>query len=89
MFFLDILFIFYMVFELFILFLINVVLISLLVVLFVLDFSIIKGEFFLVIVIIFSKINSLVIKVCGLEVFVIFCGGVGSGDDGLDGFVIE
>src|SRR3569833_1348311 len=54
----------------------------------VLDFSTIKNELFPVIAAIFSKTNSLAIKVRGLQAFVILCGGSddGPGDDGLDGF---
>ena len=53
----------------------------------VLDFTTIKNELFPVIAAIFSKTNSLAIKVRGLQAFVILCGGTndGSGDDGLDG----
>ncbi|VBB79987.1 Putative protein of unknown function [Podospora comata] len=69
--------------------LINAALTSLPVVLPVLDFSTIKGELFPVIATIFSKTNSLAIKVRGLEAFVTLCGGAGSGDDGLDGLATE
>ncbi len=53
----------------------------------VLDFSTIKNELFPVVAAIFSKTNSLSIKVRGLQAFVILCGGSndGAGDDGLDG----
>ena len=54
----------------------------------VLDFSTIKNELFPVIAAIFSKTNSLAIKVRGLQAFVILCGGTtdgSGGDDGLDG----
>ncbi|RYP50406.1 hypothetical protein DL768_004081 [Monosporascus sp. mg162] len=55
----------------------------------VLDFSTIKNELFPVIATVFSKTNSLAIKVRGLQAFVILCGGSlegGSTGDGLDGF---
>lgn len=53
-----------------------------------LDFSTIKNELFPVIAVIFSKTNSLAIKVRGLQAFVTLCGGSNDpgGDDGLDGF---
>ena len=53
----------------------------------VLDFSTIKNELFPVIAAIFSKTNSLAIKVRGLQAFVILCGGSddAADDDGLDG----
>ncbi|KAI0548240.1 kinase-like domain-containing protein [Xylaria curta] len=54
----------------------------------VLDFSTIKNELFPVIASVFSKTNSLAIKVRGCRAFVILCGGsneTSSGDDGLDG----
>ncbi|KAK0673020.1 kinase-like domain-containing protein [Cercophora samala] len=69
--------------------LINAALTSLPVVLPVLDFSTIKGELFPVIATIFSKTNSLAIKVRGLEAFVTLCGGGGTSDDGLDGLATE
>lgn len=52
-----------------------------------LDFSTIKNELFPVIATIFSKTNSLAIKVRGLQAFVTLCGGSNDpgGDDGLDG----
>ena len=52
-----------------------------------LDFSTIKNELFPVIAAIFSKTNSLAIKVRGLQAFVTLCGGSNdpSGSDGLDG----
>ncbi|KAK3900656.1 hypothetical protein C8A05DRAFT_35701 [Staphylotrichum tortipilum] len=52
-----------------------------------LDFSTIKNELFPVIALIFSKTNSLAIKVRGLQAFVTLCGGSNDpgGDDGLDG----
>ncbi|KAK4044220.1 kinase-like domain-containing protein [Parachaetomium inaequale] len=52
-----------------------------------LDFSTIKNELFPVIAAIFSKTNSLAIKVRGLQAFVTLCGGSNDpgGDDGLDG----
>ncbi|KAK3384336.1 clathrin-coated vesicle protein [Lasiosphaeria ovina] len=54
----------------------------------VLDFSTIKNELFPVIATIFSKTNSLAIKVRGLQAFVTLCGGSSdpNSDDGLDGF---
>jgi SCY1-like protein 2 len=53
----------------------------------VLDFTTIKGELFPVVANIFSKTNSLAIKVRGLQAFVILCGGSNDDveDDGLDG----
>ncbi|RYP10183.1 hypothetical protein DL764_000804 [Monosporascus ibericus] len=54
----------------------------------VLDFSTIKNELFPVIATVFSKTNSLAIKVRGLQAFVILCGGSLEGesmDDGLSG----
>ncbi|KAK4103325.1 ARM repeat-containing protein [Parathielavia hyrcaniae] len=52
-----------------------------------LDFSTIKNELFPVIAAIFSRTNSLAIKVRGLQAFVTLCGGSidPGGDDGLDG----
>ncbi|KAK3303330.1 kinase-like domain-containing protein [Chaetomium strumarium] len=52
-----------------------------------LDFSTIKNELFPVIATIFSRTNSLAIKVRGLQAFVTLCGGSNdpAGDDGLDG----
>ncbi|KAI1373571.1 ARM repeat-containing protein [Hypoxylon crocopeplum] len=53
----------------------------------VLDFSTIKNELFPVIAAVFSKTNSLAIKVRGCRAFVILCGGTNessSADDGLD-----
>ncbi|KAI0390323.1 ARM repeat-containing protein [Xylariaceae sp. FL0594] len=61
---------------------------SLPVILPVLDFSTIKNELFPVITTVFSKTNSLAIKVRGCRAFVILCGGSNdnnSADDGLDG----
>ncbi|KAL4729286.1 Protein kinase domain-containing protein ppk32 [Fusarium chlamydosporum] len=60
---------------------------SLPVVLPVLDFSTIKNELFPVIATVFSKTNSLAIKVRGLRAFVILCGGTNDNgeDDGLNG----
>ena len=58
----------------------------------VLDFSTIKNELFPVIAAIFSKTNSLAIKVRGLQAFVILCGGTNDpsgGDDGLSGLMEE
>jgi SCY1-like protein 2 len=55
----------------------------------VLDFSTIKNELFPVIAAIFSRTNSLAIKVRGLQAFVILCGGsndTNAHDDGLNGF---
>ncbi|KAI1347182.1 kinase-like domain-containing protein [Xylaria sp. FL0043] len=54
----------------------------------ILDFSTIKNELFPVVATVFSKTNSLAIKVRGCRAFVILCGGsnqTSSGDDGLDG----
>ena len=55
----------------------------------ILDFSTIKNEVFPVVAAVFSKTNSLGIKVRGLEAFVILCGGSVTedinGSDGLDG----
>ncbi|KAI0812826.1 kinase-like domain-containing protein [Xylaria sp. FL0064] len=54
----------------------------------ILDFSTIKNELFPVVAAVFSKTNSLAIKVRGCRAFVILCGGsneTSSGDDGLDG----
>jgi SCY1-like protein 2 len=53
----------------------------------VLDFTTIKGDLFPVVASVFSKTNSLAIKVRGLQAFVVLCGGSsdGSSDDGLDG----
>ena len=51
-----------------------------------LDFSTIKNELFPVIATIFSRTNSLAIKIRGLQAFVTLCGGSNDpGDDGLDG----
>ncbi|KAF9770903.1 hypothetical protein IL306_011475 [Fusarium sp. DS 682] len=60
---------------------------SLPVVLPVLDFSTIKNELFPVIATVFSKTNSLAIKIRGLRAFVILCGGTNDNgeDDGLNG----
>ncbi|KAK3316361.1 kinase-like domain-containing protein [Apodospora peruviana] len=58
----------------------------------VLDFSTIKNELFPVVAAIFSKTNSLAIKVRGLQAFVTLCGGSSdplANDDGLDGFGTE
>ncbi|KKA29209.1 hypothetical protein TD95_000955 [Thielaviopsis punctulata] len=56
----------------------------------VLDFSTIKNELFPVIATMFSRTNSLAIKVRGLQAFVSLCGGSNDAedddDDGLDGF---
>ena len=52
----------------------------------VLDFSTIKNELFPVVATIFSRTNSLAIKVRGLQAFVILCGGSSDqSDDGLNG----
>lgn len=54
----------------------------------VLDFSTIKNELFPVVAMIFSKTNSLAIKVRGLQAFVVLCGGSTdplANNDGLDG----
>ncbi|KAK3332064.1 kinase-like domain-containing protein [Cercophora scortea] len=53
----------------------------------VLDFSTIKNELFPVVSAIFSKTNSLAIKVRGLQAFITLCGGSldPASDDGLDG----
>jgi len=56
----------------------------------VLDFSTIKNELFPVIASVFSKTNSLGIKVRGLEAFVVLCGGSNdpaASNDGLDGIM--
>lgn len=59
----------------------------------ILDFSTIKNELFPVIATVFSKTNSLAIKVRGLQAFVVLCGGSnnssGGSSDGLDGFGVE
>jgi SCY1-like protein 2 len=57
----------------------------------VLDFSTIKNELFPVIATVFSRTNSLAIKVRGLQAFVILCGGSNDStqDDGLDGLTGE
>ncbi|OAA63856.1 protein kinase domain-containing protein ppk32 [Cordyceps fumosorosea ARSEF 2679] len=65
---------------------------SLPVVLPALDFSTIKNELFPIVAAVFSKTNSLAIKVRGLQSFVILCGGSNdgsSGDDGLSGLMQE
>lgn len=64
---------------------------SLPVVLPVLDFSTIKNELFPVIAQVFSKTNSLAIKVRGLQAFVILCGGSSNAaaDDGLNGLISD
>ncbi|KAI1823495.1 kinase-like domain-containing protein [Xylaria intraflava] len=72
--------------------LVDVALRSLPVILPVLDFSTIKNELFPVIAAVFSKTNSLAIKVRGCRAFVILCGGSEEGsavDDGLGGFAPE
>ncbi|KAI1111295.1 kinase-like domain-containing protein [Nemania sp. NC0429] len=58
----------------------------------ILDFSTIKNELFPIIATVFSKTNSLAIKVRGCHAFVILCGGsneASSGDDGLDGLASD
>ncbi|KAH8666346.1 kinase-like domain-containing protein [Xylariales sp. PMI_506] len=58
----------------------------------ILDFSTIKNELFPVIAAVFSKTNSLAIKVRGLQAFVVLCGGSNDpagNNDGLDGFGVE
>ncbi|KAH6900721.1 kinase-like domain-containing protein [Thelonectria olida] len=58
----------------------------------VLDFTTIKGELFPVIATVFSKTNSLAIKVRGLRAFVILCGGTNENqdqDDGLNGLASD
>jgi SCY1-like protein 2 len=57
----------------------------------ILDFSTIKNELFPVITTVFSKTNSLAIKVRGCRAFVILCGGseANTADDGLDGLAPE
>ena len=58
----------------------------------ILDFSTIKNEVFPVVAAVFSKTNSLGIKVRGLEAFVILCGGSATDEadtsDGLDGAML-
>lgn len=57
----------------------------------ILDFSTIKNDVFPVVAAVFSKTNSLGIKVRGLEAFVILCGGSATEEidtnDGLDGAI--
>ncbi|KAG6025754.1 hypothetical protein E4U19_002992 [Claviceps sp. Clav32 group G5] len=55
----------------------------------VLDFSTIKNELFPVVAAVFSRTNSLAIKVRGLHAFVILCGGSTNAapDDGLNGLM--
>lgn len=55
----------------------------------VLDFTTIKNELFPVVAAVFSKTNSLAIKVRGLQAFVVLCGGSNDADDGLDGLTAE
>lgn len=58
----------------------------------ILDFSTIKNELFPVVATVFSKTNSLAIKVRGLQAFAILCGGsndASGASDGLDGFGVE
>ncbi|KAJ6785646.1 hypothetical protein PWT90_04794 [Aphanocladium album] len=65
---------------------------SLPVVLPALDFSTIKNELFPIVAAVFSKTNSLAIKVRGLQSFVILCGGsndASAADDGLSGLTQE
>ncbi|KAL8939545.1 MAG: hypothetical protein Q9216_003305 [Gyalolechia sp. 2 TL-2023] len=56
----------------------------------VLDFSTIKHEVFPIVTSVFSKTNSLGIKIRGLEAFMVLCGGSSKAEDevgdGLDGF---
>ncbi|KAL9087658.1 MAG: hypothetical protein Q9165_006582 [Trypethelium subeluteriae] len=64
------------------------------IVLSVLDFSTIKNELFPVIAQVFSKTNSLGIKIRGLEAFKVLCGGKDGEDeqylgDDLDGIIVE
>lgn len=57
-----------------------------------LDFSTIRNELFPIVAAVFSKTNSLAIKVRGLQSFVILCGGSNNGptgDDGLSGLTQE
>ncbi|PHH76179.1 hypothetical protein CDD80_1734 [Ophiocordyceps camponoti-rufipedis] len=57
----------------------------------VLDFTTIKNELFPVVAAVFSRTNSLAIKVRGLQAFVVLCGGSADGatDDGLNGLATE
>ncbi|KXJ89716.1 kinase-like domain-containing protein [Microdochium bolleyi] len=56
----------------------------------ILDFTTIKNELFPVVATVFSKTNSLAIKVRGLQAFVILCGGSNDSDDGgLDGLTAD
>ncbi|XP_044716210.1 kinase [Hirsutella rhossiliensis] len=57
----------------------------------VLDFTTIKNELFPVVAMVFSKTNSLAIKVRGLQAFVVLCGGSTEAavDDGLNGLATE
>ncbi|EQL01093.1 protein kinase domain-containing protein ppk32 [Ophiocordyceps sinensis CO18] len=57
----------------------------------VLDFTTIKNELFPVVSMVFSKTNSLAIKVRGLQAFVVLCGGSTEAavDDGLDGLATD
>lgn len=57
----------------------------------VLDFSTIKNELFPVVATVFSRTNSLAIKVRGLQAFVILCGGStdAAADDGLNGLMTD
>lgn len=63
------------------------------IVLAILDFSTIKNDVFPVVAAVFSKTNSLGIKVRGLEAFVILCGGSATEEidtnDGLDGAMLD
>ena len=63
------------------------------IVLAILDFSTIKHDVFPVVASVFSKTNSLGIKVRGLEAFVILCGGTATEEidtnDGLDGAMLD
>lgn len=64
---------------------------SLPVVLPILDFSTIKNELFPIIAVVFTRTNSLAIKVRGLQSFVILCGGSAdaAADDGLNGLTAQ
>ncbi|KAF4124370.1 SCY1-like protein 2 [Geosmithia morbida] len=70
---------------------IDVALRSLPVVLPILDFSTIKNELFPVIAAVFTRTNSLAIKVRGLQSFVVLCGGStdAATDDGLNGLPVQ
>lgn len=57
-------------------------------IIYVLDFSTIKNEFFPIVANVFAKTTSMGIKIRGLQAFYTLCGGSSSEDqgDGLDGF---